>query len=116
MTVAADPRMLLLGFLCPLCAQYPERCGHRLPDTDWADVSVHRIDLPYPQFPKYPALSPNLRGNRWDQHADVQNVRHTVATLARQAEVRPRRACHRPPRVGATTSLRAGRRQPSVAL
>lgn len=89
MTTVADPRMLLLGFLCPLCAQDPEQCGHQLPDTDWADVAIHRIELPYPDYPRYPALNLNLRGNRWDTNADVQAVRADVMRLAQHAGCRP---------------------------
>lgn len=95
MSVVVDPEMLLLGFLCPLCARPRDPgtqllvCGHHLPGTVGAEVSIHRIELPYPVYPKYPALNANLRGTRWDTNADVQAVRADVMRLARHAGCTP---------------------------
>jgi hypothetical protein len=56
-------------------------CGHPLPAL--GEMELHRIDLPYPDYPTYPALSLNARGNRWATNRDVQAVRADVSRLAR---------------------------------
>lgn len=89
---------LLLGTLCPWCAQPASMtmegrcvpCNH-IVFTNGAPTTVHRIELPFLTYPDYPKLHANLRGNRWEQNRDVQAVRHAVATLARHAQCRPGR-------------------------
>lgn len=61
-------------------------CGHSLPDL--GAVEHHRFALPYPEFPRYPALSPNLRGNRWVTNTQVQAVRADVSRIVR-GRIRP---------------------------
>ena len=74
--------------LCPWCARRLEdNCGHPLPVQ--GDLELHRIALPYPDYPRYPALSLNGRSNRWTVNADVQAVRADVARLCRS--IRPGR-------------------------
>jgi hypothetical protein len=80
---------------CPWCAliiqevvdqgpkgRFARPCGHPLADFG-AIAEHHRFLLPYPVFPKYPALSPNLRGNRWATNAHVQAVRADVSRICR---------------------------------
>lgn len=68
--------------LCVWCARpLTESCGHLLPAL--GDMELHRIELPYPDYPRYPALSLNARTNRWVTNADVQAVRADVSRLAR---------------------------------
>ena len=79
-----DPELttaLALG-LCPWCARWlTDDCGHQMPIL--GPIERHRIELPYPDYPRYPALHANLRGNRWDTNRDVQAVRGDVSRLAR---------------------------------
>jgi hypothetical protein len=83
-----------LSELCLWCASFVQEvadqgqkgrfarpCGHPLPDL--GTVERHQFLLPYPIFPKYPALSPNLRGNRWASNAHVQAVRADVSRICR---------------------------------
>lgn len=72
---------LALG-LCPWCARWlTDDCGHRMPDL--GPMERHRIELPYPDYPAFPALSLNSRGSRWSTNAAVQQVRGDVSYLAR---------------------------------
>lgn len=56
-------------------------CGHPLPIM--GDLELHRFELPYPDYPRYPSLSLNGRASRWAVNKDVQAVRADVAHLAR---------------------------------
>lgn len=90
---------LMFGQLCPWCARKVQAIATSLdgrrtdpcchPLIDLGDLELHRIPLPYPDYPRYPALSLNLRGNRWDANRDVQAVRADVSRLAHH--IRPGR-------------------------
>jgi crossover junction endodeoxyribonuclease RusA len=72
---------LALG-LCPWCARWlTDNCGHQMPVL--GPLERHRIELPYPDYPTFPALSLNSRGSRWSTNAAVQQVRGDVSYLAR---------------------------------
>jgi crossover junction endodeoxyribonuclease RusA len=89
--------------LCPWCATplIQSECRHPLPAL--GELEHHRIELPYPEYPRYPALSLNLRGNRWATNKDTQAVRADVARLARYIEPGKHLIVHlawRPPKPG----------------
>lgn len=78
--------MALAFDLCPWCARpLSAACGHQLPSL--GKLEHHRIELPYPDYPRAPALSLNSRGSRWVTNTAVQQVRGDVTYLAR--EIKP---------------------------